>query len=165
VDVVVLALDSFQPAHLHQVMAWRQRWPTARVVVLAQFRQSVDVISALDAGASACLSMESRMNDVLHAIESASPERHHLCQSVSRLMLLSARQRQRGTREQHGLGLREEEVLRLIADGYSSKQIARQLDIAPSTVDVHRRNIMRKVGLHKVADLTRFAIRHHMVSL
>ena len=56
-------------------------------------------------------------------------------------------------------------MLRLIADGYSSKQIARQLDIAPSTVDVHRRNIMRKIGLHKVADLTRFAIRHQMVTL
>jgi DNA-binding CsgD family transcriptional regulator len=58
-----------------------------------------------------------------------------------------------------------EAVLRLIADGYSSKEIARQLAIAPSTVDVHRRNIMRKIGLHKVADLTRFAIRHHMISL
>jgi DNA-binding NarL/FixJ family response regulator len=165
VDVVLLALDSFQPPYLQQVAGWRHRWQSVRVVVLAQFRQPVDVISVLDAGASACLSEEGRMSDVLQAIESATPDRHHLCQSVSRLMLNGARQRQRGHHEQHGLGLREEEVLRLIADGYSSKQIARQLDIAPSTVDVHRRNIMRKVGLHKVADLTRFAIRHHMVSL
>ena len=59
----------------------------------------------------------------------------------------------------------EEQVLRLIADGYSSKEIARNLQIAPSTVEVHRRNIMRKIGLHKVADLTRYAIRHQMVSV
>jgi DNA-binding NarL/FixJ family response regulator len=102
---------------------------------------------------------------VLEAIESALQGRQHFCQSVSRLMLQGVRQRHQRRSEQHGLGMREEEVLRLIADGYSSKQIARQLDIAPSTVDVHRRNIMRKVGLHKVADLTRFAIRHHMVSV
>ena len=63
------------------------------------------------------------------------------------------------------LGTREEQVLRLIADGYSSKEIARKLLIAPSTVEVHRRNIMRKIGLHKVADLTRYAIRNQMVAV
>ena len=61
------------------------------------------------------------------------------------------------------LGDRESQVLRLIADGYSSKEIARNLQIAPSTVEVHRRNIMRKIGLHKVADLTRYAIRNQLV--
>ena len=61
------------------------------------------------------------------------------------------------------LGHRETQVLRLVAVGRSSKEIARNLDISPSTVEVHRRNIMRKLGLHKVADLTRFAIRHQMV--
>ena len=63
------------------------------------------------------------------------------------------------------LGDRESQVLRLIADGYSSKEIARNLHIAPSTVEVHRRNIMRKIGLHKVADLTRYAIRNQLVAI
>jgi DNA-binding NarL/FixJ family response regulator len=63
------------------------------------------------------------------------------------------------------LGDREEQVLRLVAVGRTSKEIARNLDISPSTVDVHRRNIMRKLGLHKVADLTRFAIRHQIISI
>jgi two-component system NarL family response regulator len=165
IDVVLLALDSFQSVSLQRVSGWRHRLHQARVVVLGQFRQPTDVIGTLDAGATACLSVDGRLSDVLQAIEAAPLDRHHFCQSVSRLMLQGVRQRQQGSRDPHGLGLREEEVLRLIADGFSSKQIARQLDIAPSTVDVHRRNIMRKVGLHKVADLTRFAIRHHMVSL
>jgi two-component system NarL family response regulator len=81
-------------------------------------------------------------------------------------MMESVRQTRAGhaTVRSH-LGGREEQVLRLIADGYSSKEIARNLQIAPSTVEVHRRNIMRKVGLHKVADLTRYAIRNQMVSV
>jgi DNA-binding CsgD family transcriptional regulator len=63
------------------------------------------------------------------------------------------------------LGGREAQVLKLVAVGRTSKEIARHLAISPSTVDVHRRNIMRKLGLHKAADLTRFAIRHHMISI
>ena len=50
------------------------------------------------------------------------------------------------------------EVLRLIAEGKSSPQIGQQLHIAPSTVDVHRRNIMKKLDLHSVVDLTKYAI-------
>lgn len=63
------------------------------------------------------------------------------------------------------LGEREEQVLKLVAVGRTSKEIARHLAISPSTVDVHRRNIMRKLDLHKAADLTRFAIRHHIISI
>ena len=63
------------------------------------------------------------------------------------------------------LGDREEQVLKLVAVGRTSKEIARNLAISPSTVDVHRRNIMRKLGLHKAADLTRFAIRHQIISV
>lgn len=81
-------------------------------------------------------------------------------------MMASVRKFRSGDQPSRGtLGGRETQVLRLVADGFSSKEIARSLLIAPSTVEVHRRNIMRKVGLHKVADLTRYAIRNQMVSV
>lgn len=57
------------------------------------------------------------------------------------------------------LGRRELEVLRLLSQGMSSPQIGAGLHIAPSTVDVHRRNIMEKLDLHSVAELTKYAIR------
>ena len=87
-------------------------------------------------------------------------------QAAATEMMESVRKARSGDTSLKGqLGGREEQVLRLIADGFSSKQIARNLQIAPSTVEVHRRNIMRKIGLHKVADLTRYAIRNQMVSV
>jgi two-component system NarL family response regulator len=61
------------------------------------------------------------------------------------------------------LGERELQVLRLVADGLSSADIAAQLDIAQATVEVHRRNIMRKLGLHSAVELTRFAINHGLL--
>jgi two-component system NarL family response regulator len=102
----------------------------------------------------------------MSAIRAAASGRAYLCQSAATEMMESVRKSRAGdiTVRSH-LGGREEQVLRLIADGYSSKEIARNLQIAPSTVEVHRRNIMRKVGLHKVADLTRYAIRNQMVSV
>jgi two-component system NarL family response regulator len=61
------------------------------------------------------------------------------------------------------LGEREREVLQLVAEGMTSGEIASKLFISPSTVDTHRRNIMRKLELHGIADLTRFAVREGLV--
>jgi two-component system NarL family response regulator len=63
------------------------------------------------------------------------------------------------------LGRREREVLQLIAEGHRSPEIAAQLFISVGTVEAHRRNIMRKLGLHTVAELTRFALREGLTSL
>jgi two-component system NarL family response regulator len=162
--VLLIGLESPHPGLSQQVRMWHSHQPDRRLVVLADFEQSHELLSTLDAGALACVSTTSQLDDVLQAIRCAARGEHYLCPPLSSLILQGARQQQH-TRLRHGLGLREEQVLRLIADGYSSKEIARRLEIAPSTVDVHRRNIMRKIGLHKVADLTRFAIRHQMVTV
>jgi len=60
------------------------------------------------------------------------------------------------------LGKREKQVLTLVAEGYTSAQIAEKMFIATSTVEVHRRNIMRKLSLRNVADLTRYAINNNL---
>ncbi|MGC8782546.1 MAG: response regulator transcription factor, partial [Anaerolineae bacterium] len=62
------------------------------------------------------------------------------------------------------LTTREREVLKLIAEGYSSPEIAERLVISPRTVETHRANIMRKLELRSTADLIRYAIRHGLIS-
>jgi two-component system NarL family response regulator len=57
------------------------------------------------------------------------------------------------------LGRREREVLRMVAEGQRTPAIAQRLHISPATVEAHRRNIMRKLDLHSVAELTRYAVR------
>lgn len=124
------------------------------------------IIEILDAGAKAYVATTSSIDDLIAAIRAAAAGRVYLCQTAASEMMASVRKFRTGDGLIRGaLGGREEQVLRLIADGFSSKEIARNLQIAPSTVEVHRRNIMRKVGLHKVADLTRYAIRNQMVSV
>ena len=63
------------------------------------------------------------------------------------------------------LGRREQEVLALLAEGKHSRAIAERLDISAATVEVHRRNIMHKLELHSVAQLTKYAIKKGLTSL
>lgn len=65
----------------------------------------------------------------------------------------------------HCLGAREREVLRLLADGHRSSAIAKRLNIATLTVEVHRRNMALKLGLNNVAELTKYAVREGLTSL
>lgn len=124
------------------------------------------IIEILDAGAKGFVATTSSIDELIAAVRAAAAGRVYLCQTAAGEMMASVRKFRAGDGSVRGaLGGREEQVLRLVADGFSSKEIARNLQIAPSTVDVHRRNIMRKVGLHKVADLTRYAIRNQMVSV
>ena len=62
------------------------------------------------------------------------------------------------------IGRREREVLQLLADGHTSPEIGKRLHIATSTVEVHRRNLMRKLELHSIAELTKYAVRNGLTS-
>ena len=166
VDVAVIGIEPPLVNGLQWIRRLKNGHANTRIAVIADYQHPYEVLNTLTAGATACISTASQMEDLTQGIRSAASDTHYLCRVFSQLMLDNNRTGRNGeSREPHGLGGREEEVLCLIADGYSSKEIARQLQIAPSTVDVHRRNIMRKIGLHKVADLTRFAIRHQLVNI
>lgn len=150
-------------ALMHAVAAGRN---SPHMVVFSGDSDRHAIIEILDAGAKGYVATTSSIDDLIAAIRAAAAGRVYLCQTAAGEMMASVRKFRAGDGLVRGaLGGREEQVLRLIADGFSSKEIARNLQIAPSTVEVHRRNIMRKVGLHKVADLTRYAIRNQMVSV
>jgi DNA-binding NarL/FixJ family response regulator len=65
----------------------------------------------------------------------------------------------------HGLTARELEVLQLICDGHSNREIANTLDLSANTIAVHRANIMNTLGIHKTAELVVYAIQHGLVTL
>ena len=162
-DVVVVGVD---PRRSDDVVLTRWMAQQASPPEIVAFSTDCDrgsVLQMMQAGATGFVSTQSSMDELLQAIRAAAAGRSYLCPSAGAVMVDGLR---RGRVSEPGsgqLGEREEQVLCLIADGYSSKEIARNLQIAPSTVEVHRRNIMRKIGLHKVADLTRYAIRNQMV--
>ena len=165
-DVVLIGMhaNDFQDIQLMHEIARHQ--PATNMVAFSGDSDRNTIIEILDAGAKGYVSTTSSIDELMSAIRAAAAGRVYLCQAAASEMMEGVRKGRSGDSSLRGhLGGREEQVLRLIADGYSSKEIARNLKIAPSTVEVHRRNIMRKIGLHKVADLTRYAIRNQMVSV
>lgn len=165
-DVVLIGTQANDAQGLQLMQQMAKEQPARCVVAFSSDSDRHSIIEILDTGAKAYVSTTSSIDELISAVRAAASGRVYLCQSAASEMVDCFRKVRSGDGpEKNLLGGREEQVLRLIADGYSSKEIARHLLISPSTVEVHRRNIMRKIGLHKVADLTRYAVRHHMVSV
>lgn len=131
--------------------------PSVRVIALSTYVDRVYVNDMMNAGAVAYVAKSARGKELLDAIAAVARGQHYVCPTISRSISRSEPLTQRGS-ARGLLGPREREVLRLVAQGLSSPQIAARLDIATGTVDVHRRNLMRKLDLHNAAELTRYAL-------
>ena len=164
-QVLVLVVDPKRSGDVALARSVAQLAPGPEIVAVSTDCDRGGVLQMMQAGASSFVATQSSMDELLRAIRAAGAGRSYMCPSAGASMMDSFRKARTAAPGTGPLGEREEQVLCLIADGYSSKEIARNLQIAPSTVEVHRRNIMRKVGLHKVADLTRYAIRNQMVQV
>jgi DNA-binding NarL/FixJ family response regulator len=132
-------------------------FPLIRVVALSTHSDQRYVSDMMNAGACAYVTKAEAADELLRAISAVLDNRKYLCPDV-----LNAMSQQTFTPVK--LGSREWQVLQLVAKGLTSAVIGDRLNIAPSTVDVHRRNIMKKLNLHTVADLTRYAINCALIS-
>jgi DNA-binding NarL/FixJ family response regulator len=139
--------------------------PETKVIALSTFSDRRIVLQMLDAGASGYVVKSAGRDELLRAIRSVAHSRTYLCPDASAVLVDSVRGKN-ATEQPAGdrLGRREREVLQLLAEGHTSPEIGTQLHIATSTVEVHRRNIMRKLELHSIAELTKYAIRNGLTS-
>jgi two-component system NarL family response regulator len=118
----------------------------------------------LHAGAAGYVVKSEAGDELVRAIRSARLNRSYLCPSVATLVTEALLNQPGSDAQAPRISTRERQVLQLIAEGCTSPQIATQLHLAPATVEVHRRNIMRKLNLHSVAELTKYAIRQGLTS-
>ena len=141
------------------------------VICLVMSHEPTFIRDLLEAGAVGCLTKDAAEEELVTAIRAVAGGKVYLSPSVTRTVLTdyAARSRPAGARRgQSGgqaLSLRESEILRRIAEGQSSKEIAAELDIGLKTVDTHRRRLMQKLNRHSVAELTKAAIKLGLTSL
>jgi len=159
-DLVVMDISMPTVNGIEATRHLMARFPQLRIVALSAFGYKQFVMEMMEAGALAYVVKSSAGEQLMQAIQSALKGVPYLCPEATATMVAASRGNRGalGTAARVNLGRREVEVLRLIAEGKSSPQIGQQLHIAASTVDVHRRNIMKKLDLHSVVDLTKYAI-------
>src|SRR3954471_17759045 len=135
--------------------------PHTRVVALSMHKDSVYVREILRAGARGYLLKDSPAGDLVSAVRSVASGESYLSPGVSNAVLDDYRKHV--TNPIDLLTSREREVLQLIAEGKTNKEIAVVLNLSVYTVDAHRGRIMEKLNLHSINELVRFAVRNGLI--
>ena len=140
--------------------------PTAKILVLTSYGDDECVEQLMQAGASGYLIKQTAANELLKAIREVQRGNAFFSPAIAKRLRDRCREvftTGRPGRKASELTSREAEVLQLIAEGFSNKQIAGELTISIKTVEKHRQQVMNKLNIHDVAGLTRYAISKGMV--
>lgn len=160
-QAVVLDLTLRGRDALSLIPELRERWPELRILVLSMHEESLYAEQLLALGAHGYVMKQEPPADFLRALRRVAAGELHVSPAMAER--LAARMR-RGAltvarAADQSLTDREREVLRLVAQGLGTQEIARALAMSPKTVDSHRRNIREKLGLENARDLVRYAVR------
>src|SRR5436190_5125878 len=159
----VIVMDVAMPL-LNGLEATRQilkALPSSKVLVLTSYGDDECVQQLMQAGASGYLIKQTAANDLLKAIREVQRGNAFFSPSIAKRLRDQCREaftNGQSTKKSGDLTTREAEVLQLIAEGFSNKQIAAELSISIKTVEKHRQQVMNKLNIHDVAGLTRYAI-------
>ena len=138
--------------------------PRVRVVILSMSTSEEVVLPALRAGAIGYLAKNVRPIELELGIRAAARGEPYLCAAVSRHVVSRCLERSKvGDGVYDRITGRQREVLQLVAEGHSAKEIARRLEISVRTAEAHRTQLMEALEIHEVAGLVRYAIRKGMI--
>jgi two-component system nitrate/nitrite response regulator NarL len=162
-DIVLTDIDMPQMDGLALAEGIRQDLPQVKVLVLSMHRNTAYILRVIQAGVSGYVLKDAPVEELIKAIETVGAGQAFFSPEVARVAL---DQFVRGS-EDPGAGdltPREQEVLIRIAEGLSNKEIASRLGLGVRTVETHRERMMRKLNIHNVAGLTKFALANGLIA-
>jgi two-component system response regulator NreC len=165
-DLIVADFGAPAVRGLETVTAAHSRWPNVAILVLTFQRDEAAIESALRAGVDGYLLKTDRRAELLNAMHSVIDRKRYISPSIfDRVVNGFVSQRAVRRAESDGLSDREREVMKLIAQGLRTREIAEKLSVSHKTVEKHRTNLMRKLGLRTAAAVAAFAISHGYLRL
>lgn len=164
-DVVLLDLAMPGTGGLAAAHHLRRRAPACKVIVLSQYDDEEYVMEALiEAGAAGYLLKSDAAAELLEALKAVRAGKRYLSPAIAPIVLRRLKERSAAA-PAAALTRREREVLRLIAGGAASKEIAARLGISPKTAQAHRENLKLKLKAGSTAAMVRWAIKHKLVRI
>jgi DNA-binding NarL/FixJ family response regulator len=165
-DVVIMDVAMKDMNGIEATRQIRAQDPRVQIVALSSHADRRYVTAILRAGGSAYVLKANAYTHLRRAVHAVRAGRSYLSEEVAASVVEAVRSPQSPEQSVFEiLGEREREVLQLLAEGKTSPEIAAHLHVATSTVETHRRNLMRKLDLHSIADLTKYAIREGLTSV
>ena len=164
-DIVVIDVSMPDLNGLEATRLIRKSCPRSEVLVITHHDSDEIAAEVLNAGARGYVLKSDSDKDLVNAVEALSRHKPFFTSRITEMLIAN---RVNGVTDQaesmrNRLTVRELEILQLLAEGKTAKEVATSLGIATKTSDTHRTNIMRKLDLHSIAELVRYAIRNKIV--
>jgi two-component system response regulator NreC len=167
-DIVIMDISMPLLNGLEATRQIKQEMPDTGIIILTMHANAEYIFQGLQAGAESYLVKQSAPEELLTAIETTYRGESYLSPLISK-RVIEEYIRHAGSSMEHDrydtLTKREREVLQLIAEGFSIREIGQHLVISEKTARVHRSNLMQKLDLHSIADLTLYALRKGVIAL
>lgn len=166
-DIVVLDLAMPKMRGIEAIKEIKRVSPNSKILVLSMYDNDEYIRHAILNGADGYLLKGSATDELRVALDNVLADHLYLSPAISRSFLTDLLQKNKGMEMEQGneLSERERGVLKLLAEGHTSKEIAGLLHISSKTVETHRSHIMSKLGLNNIADLVKYAIRKRLVDM
>lgn len=164
-DLIIIDYISanFSPESLQQIV---KKYPNAKLLAITDLQSNIAIAKALNAGVTSHLLKDCDEDEIVEAIYKTAKGENFMCGKIASAVLenKSSATVTEYTCEGLNISEREMEIIRLIAEGYSNKEVADKLFLSTHTVTTHRKNIMNKLGLNNTAGLVLFAVRENLIS-
>jgi DNA-binding NarL/FixJ family response regulator len=164
-DVVVMDLTLRDMGGIEATRRIMAKNPRIRVLVLSMLMDRNCVLESLDAGARGYLAKDCAAEELVAAIRTVFAGKPYFCADATEIMMMSFASCSASKQTAPALTKREQEVLKLIAEGYNTKEIAFTLGVSIKMIEIHRTNIKKKLGLNSIAQLTIHAARTGLISI
>ena len=167
-DVVLMDISMPIMGGLEATRRIRREFPKVRVLALTQYDDSEYVIPVIEAGARGFVTKMMAFSELASAIQAAYRGDSYLSPSAAAALIEECQQKfgTEGDRDPYQqLTDREREVLKLVAEGHTAREIADMLVVSPKTVEWYKTSLMNKLNIHSKTDLIKFAIRKRIITL
>jgi len=159
-DIVLMDIVMPELSGIEAAAQIRDHCESTRVIILSMHSTVEHIFRALQAGAMGYLLKGSAGSEVVEAVRAVHAGRRYLTRKVSDVVVDGYVREHRASSPLESLSPREREVMLLVVEGRSSREIADALHLSPKTVETHRSRLMEKLGVENVIGLVKFAVQH-----
>ncbi len=167
-DVILMDIAMANLNGLEATKQIKKVLPDVKVIMLTMHKNEEYVLQSFQAGASGYILKEGAVEELVSAIRSIHQDKSVLSPSISKTLIDAYLRKMETGKTETPFDLltdREREVLQLIAEGYTNREVAKSLFISVKTVEAHRAHIMQKLNIHEIAKLVKYAIQKGLVDL